>query len=97
MRATQWVKTIGHCCKQQLQAEERPSLGAGSAKLSSVRLASGTHFQDSLPGASLTINAHAVPRPALARTRHDAFLVVYFEHRKSRKEEGVATHDLLGA
>ena len=27
VRATQWVKTIGHCCKQQLQAEERRNVG----------------------------------------------------------------------
>ena len=63
--------------------------------MSSLRLTSGTHFQDSLPGASLTINVHAVPRPALARTRNDALLLVHFEYRKTRKEESVAIHDSL--
>ena len=95
------------------QAEERhesePRSGAqppvtdasSSCKLKSAaglrQVTSGTHFQDSPPFAPLTINVHAVPRPALACTRHDPFFVVHFEQRKSRKEEGVATHHLLAA
>ena len=52
---------------------------------------------DLLPEVLIIINVHATPRPALARMRHDARLLLQLEHRKTRKDEGVAIHDLLSA
>ena len=52
-----------------------------------------THFQ----GLRLPYTFTPPQRAALTRTRHDPSLLVHSEERKSRKEEGVATHDFLGA